>query len=97
MTVSAGQIYPGCRPLRGVDLEELQLTEAKHHRDESGWEALNQGVVVADHRVVVTAGVLKRVFDIDERRVQLEKAFVRLEVGIGFDESQNLRDRELEL
>ena len=72
----------------GRDFEKFARFEAEHAGENIGGELLNLGVKVANHGVVIPAGVLDRIFDLRERVLQRSKAFNGAELRIGFGESE---------
>ena len=68
--------------LIGVDLEELLAAKPKCGRDEHGRKTGDKDVVVTHDSVVIAAGVLQIVFDVDERLVKVEEVNVGLQVRV---------------
>src|SRR5512141_2231570 len=69
---------------RGVELEVLRSPEAEQGGDQVGGERLRRGVVVPDDGVVVPAGVLDAVLDLDELLLESEVHFAGLERRVLF-------------
>src|SRR5437773_4388205 len=76
-----------------VEIEVCPLGEAEEQRDLIGGEAVDGRVEVADDRVVVAARALDRLLDRAQRGLELPEALVRLEVGIGLGEREELAER----
>src|ERR1700690_4281340 len=62
--------------------EELASLESKHAGNNVRRERLNLGIQVSHHSIVVAARILKRVFRLTQRSLQLGEFFGSLQLGI---------------
>src|SRR5262245_44810791 len=73
-----------------VELEVRPLGEAEELRDLIGGEAVDGRVEIAHDRVVVAARALDRFLDRRQRSLEITEGLIRLEVGIGLGEREEL-------
>src|SRR5215471_13416550 len=69
---------------RALHLKELPRLEAEHAGDDVDGKGLDPSVVIADHGVVIAAGILDVVFDRVERSLQSRELLGGLQLGIVF-------------
>src|SRR5947207_5057707 len=65
-------------------LKKLAWLEAQHAREDVRGELLDLGVQVADHRVVITPGILHGIFDLAQRVLQRCKTLNGAQLRICF-------------
>src|SRR5438105_15320799 len=73
------------RAIAFLGLEEFQLLVPHRSREEVGREGGDRGIEVAHDGVVITPGVLDRVFYGSELRLEIAESARRLELRIRFD------------
>ena len=94
----ASEVHGRRRLLRRIaQAEELPRPEAERPGDQVRGELRDLGVEVADHGVVVAAGVLDVVLDLGEAPLEREEALGGLEIGIRLGQGEDLPHRLREL
>src|SRR5262245_45953685 len=76
-----------------VELEVRPLGEAEELRDLVGGEAVDRRVEIAHDGVVVAARALEGLLDRRQRSLQITEGLIRLEIGIGLGEREELPQR----